>query len=347
MAGIERTSRRKDSLHQGSVDRQPKTVPVTGRRPRKVSDGGMPPVMARSSTVGRSLYLNKTPRKVKRRFDVSMNTRGVEMRLPALPHVGLGWRAASFVLAGLLIFVLYQVFTLPMFQVQTAEVNGLQRLTNAQVFEALELSNQPVFLLDSEELRQSLLETFPEISQAQVSVSLPNSVMITVTERTPILIWQTPGQSYLVDNDGMPFPLRESMQTAGMPIVEAEELEIVRSIPELSPEELSIVEQIMGQLPPELIVKTGPQRLISPEMAAAVLLLDKAAPDGATLIYNKEHGLGWLDRRGWTVYFGRPQDIEMKYQVFQHLWERLKGEESRPSLVSVEYIHAPYYRLGQ
>ncbi len=160
-----------------------------------------------------------------------MNARGVEMRLPALPHVGLGWRAASFVLAGLLIFVLYQVFTLPMFQVQTAEVNGLQRLTNAQVFEALELSNQPVFLLDSEELRQSLLETFPEISQAQVSVSLPNSVMITVTERTPILIWQTPGQSYLVDNDGMPFPLRESMQTGGMPIVEAEELEIVRSVP--------------------------------------------------------------------------------------------------------------------
>ncbi len=65
-------------------------------------------------------------------------------------------------------------------------------------------------------------------------------------------------------------------------------------------------------------------------MAAAVLLLDKAAPEGATLIYNKEHGLGWLDRRGWTVYFGRPQDIEMKYQVYQHLWERLKGEEIPP-----------------
>lgn len=347
MAGTERTPRRSSSLRSGQVDRQQKTVPATGRRPRKTGDSGMPPVMARASTVSRSAYFPKPQRKVKRRFDFSVNTQGVEMRLPALPHVGLGWRAASFALAVFLVFAIYQFFTLPMFQVQNAEINGLQRITSQQVFEALEVVNTPVFLLDSQEISQTLLDEFREFSQAQVAITLPNSMVITVTERTPVLIWQTPSGSNLVDNEGMPFPLRENTVVTGLPTVEAEDLEYVSSAPQISEETLTILEQMLGQIPPELKVVSGPQRLISPEMAAAVLQLAKAAPEGAILIYSKDHGLGWKDRRGWPVYFGRPQDIEMKYQVYQYLWERLKGEENRPSLISVEYIHAPYYRLGQ
>lgn len=346
MAGTERTSRQ-GSTARRTPDRQQKTVPVTGRKPRKINEGGMPPVMARNPTVPRPANLRKPQHKVKRRFDVSMNTRGLEMRLPAVPQFGVGWRAASFILAGLLIFGLYQVFTMPVFKVQSLEINGLYRVSSQQVYEALNLSNTPVFMLDSQEIANSLMQEFPEFSQAQAAVSLPNSVVITVTERTPVLIWQTPGVSYLVDYEGMPFPLRESMQTGSLPIVQAEELEIARTVPEITAETLSIVEQILGYIPAELNVETKDKRLISKEMAAAVLLLNQATPEGATLIYSKEHGLGWQDRRGWPVYFGRPQDIEMKFQVYKYLWEQIKAEEGRPSLISVEYIHAPYYRLGQ
>ena len=37
----------------------------------------------------------------------------------------------------------------------------------------------------------------------------------------------------------------------------------------------------------------------------------------------------------------------MKYAVYEALWEQLKGEGLQPSFISVEHVHAPYYRLEE
>ncbi len=69
-------------------------------------------------------------------------------------------------------------------------------------------------------------------------------------------------------------------------------------------------------------------------------------PADTLLVYDSVHGLGWNDPKGWEVYFGsEDQDMEMKLAVYQALVDRLENEGIQPAMISVEYVHAPYYRM--
>jgi len=71
-------------------------------------------------------------------------------------------------------------------------------------------------------------------------------------------------------------------------------------------------------------------------------------PEGTTLIYEPDYGLGWDDSRGWKVYFGKTTgDMSMKITMYQALVDNLTQRGVAPSMVSVEYPNAPFYRLGQ
>jgi hypothetical protein len=74
--------------------------------------------------------------------------------------------------------------------------------------------------------------------------------------------------------------------------------------------------------------------------------MNEAKPDKTPLIYSEEHGLGWKDSRGWQVYFGKNTDgIETKLNVYRAIVKRLKKDGTHPSIISVENVHAPYYRV--
>ena len=85
---------------------------------------------------------------------------------------------------------------------------------------------------------------------------------------------------------------------------------------------------------------------LSPDLVAAILALGEKMPADTLLVYDSEHGLGWNDPNGWQVYFGQEdQDMEMKLSVYETLVDHLKNEGIQPELISVEYVHAPYYRM--
>ena len=69
-------------------------------------------------------------------------------------------------------------------------------------------------------------------------------------------------------------------------------------------------------------------------------------PADTVLVYDSEHGLGWNDPNGWEVFFGdEDQEMDMKLLVYQALVEHLQSEGIQPAMISVEYVHAPYYRM--
>jgi hypothetical protein len=82
-------------------------------------------------------------------------------------------------------------------------------------------------------------------------------------------------------------------------------------------------------------------------MVKAVLLLSEKGPTGVKLIYDPVHGLGWTDRRGWNVYLGNEDEIETKLQVYRSIMEHLKAQESLPTVINIQYLHAPFYRLEE
>ncbi len=92
----------------------------------------------------------------------------------------------------------------------------------------------------------------------------------------------------------------------------------------------------------------GARPFLGHDLAAAIAILSPNLPEGAALIYDPKYGLGWTDPRGWQVYFGHSDgDMNIKFQVYQSMVDYLTQRNVQPTLISVEYPDAPFYRVEQ
>jgi len=79
-----------------------------------------------------------------------------------------------------------------------------------------------------------------------------------------------------------------------------------------------------------------------------VLSLKDHVPEGTTLQYDPQFGLGWRDPSGWLVYFGQDtNNIEIKLAEYQTIVQEISKQNINPTLISLEFLHAPYYRVEQ
>jgi len=323
--------RKKRETHKGTdFGFRYKSSPDKGTRKRKTRQydsavRSMPPVMVRGQLSGESLSLRKGKKKARRRVDLTLNVPGAEMRLPALPEFSFSMRWVSGLIVLGLSFLLYQLWSSPTFMIQEAELIGLQRLSSRDVNTVLRLVDEPIFMVNPGELKSKIMTSFPEFSQVQIEVSLPNSVRVTVDERVPILTWRQDSRTVFVDANGVAFPLRGESATAPSLVVEA-----------TSPPPTNV----------DALPDFGsPAQFMPVEMVSAILSMSAQAPQGIPLAYDAQHGLGWKDPNGWEVYFGQLKDMAAKLNIYQALMKKLEKEGFKPTLVSVEYIHSPYFRI--
>jgi hypothetical protein len=354
MRPTDESSRRSDEIRRRRLQQSHALQNGAVTRRRKLVTPAPPPVMARTPLSGAAQPVRRdagrTQKRGRRLYNVSLNpAQGAEMSLPALPRLSLNWRMVSCALVLLLGFALYQLWTSPSYRVDAAQVTGLGRVTSNDVNTALGVTGKPVFTLDANKLHSDLLAAFPEFNEAQVLVEIPNSVLITVTERLPVMVWLQEGKSYLVDKDGMTFPLRHEGATGELPVVDAAGAPPGVVLPDKQGPSLQdvTISKITGVPLPGVPAPTKAAPLLSTEMVQSILLISEQAPAGAKLIYDPLHGLGWKDRRGWDVFLGDEQEIAVKLNVYRSILDHLKGTENRPVIISVEYVHAPYYRLEQ
>jgi cell division protein FtsQ len=281
------------------------------------------PVMVRGEAYGLPVTERKQS-KPKRRYDVPLKVAGAEIRLPALPRIEVGWRLVSAMLAALLIFLLYYAWTAPFFIVQKVDVSGLTRLSEQSVNAQLDLAGKPVFVMNPVQIKKTLVYSFPEFISVDVRVKFPNTVKVSVEERVPILVWRQDGNSILVDANGYAFPVRGTTDIEPSLVVEA-------TSPPPSPGMTDQQETLVRFLPVEMV--------------SGILSMSALTPQNTPIIYDSQHGLGWKDKKGWEVYFGDMRDIDMKLNVYKAIISELKQEKIEPVLISVEFVHAPYYRL--
>ncbi|HEX7975189.1 MAG TPA: FtsQ-type POTRA domain-containing protein [Anaerolineales bacterium] len=372
MPGLSNSSRRSDDIRSRRSTRTSPAAPVLKKRQPRSTQHTPPPVMVRSSVESASLpearrnsHASHTAniwrgKNARRRYDVALGVPGAEFRLPSLPQVRMNWRWLSALLVLGLGFALYMVWSSPNFRVEQAKINGLKRLSTKDVNAVLALGNRPIFTLDPKGMEQKLQRSFPELSAVSVTVGLPNSVVITATERIPVLIWRLNGHSDLVDADGMAFPLRSEAQPGSLPVVEASSPPpALDSVAPAAVADAPVTDQATADLlgispttpdtrsPAAVQPKTASRRFLTPQMVAAVLTLNAQKPQNTPLVYNAQHGLGWKDGRGWDVYFGDITEIDTKLSLYKEIVKQLQAQEVQPVLVSVEYTHAPYYRAQQ
>jgi hypothetical protein len=301
----------------------------TARRSKK-ANANLPPILIRGGMAGVPVKPRKLGAPPKRRYDVALNVPGAELHLPALPAIRLNWRLASGLLTAFLLALLFHLWTSPNYRIDMVEVTGLKRLTDNDINTVLGLSGQPIFAAEPQHIQQALQQAFPDLKSITVKVGLPAKVLVTVDERLPVISWQQDGREQWIDAEGMAFPPRGN----------GGKLVIVEAKDSPSAPEPSLVKASLEK------ASSGARRLLSPEMVAAIEKIATQAPQDTPLLFTNDHGLGWQDPHGWNVYFGLDiSNMEMKLLVYQAMVERLQKDGIQPALISVEYIHAPYYRL--
>lgn len=315
---------------------------VSPRRQKRLSKpSGTIPVMARG---GMESMASRRPRRPqpKRRFDISLRSLaadapGAEVRLPAMPRLHVGWRLLSGSIVLMLIACLYMLWKSPAFHISDVQAFGLQRLTVADLSSAMAVSGDSAFFINTRELEETLQQLYPELSSVDVSIELPGTLTVNAVERQPLISWVQGSTETWIDADGVSFMPR------GTPATALVQIKAQAAPPGSMPTQLAPVASSLA----DPTLATVPQMRIKPELVSAILALSSVAPENTLLLYNTDYGLGWNDKQhGWKVFFGSDvQEIQQKLIVYQALAVKLDAEGIQPELISVEFLHAPFYRM--
>jgi hypothetical protein len=292
----------------------------------------MPPVMVRNSyqAISGANRKNK-PKRIKRRYDIPVSnpqTPGVEIRLPSIPEFRIGWRFLSLVLMSSLFILLNYLWNSPLFQISQVDVTGALRITPNEIINVLDVLGKSVFLSDPKQMEAILAKSFPELTDISVMVEFPAQVMVEVIERVPMILWTYNEESYWIDGNGYVYK----------PQGDADNLVVVIS-------DVPPPFEISRQLE---LKEDDNHGIISHELVSAIFKIKTQAPEEADIIFESHHGLGWRNKKSWDVYFGTDvTQIESKFLVYRGVVEKLNSDGIKPTLITVEYLDSPYYRMEQ
>jgi cell division septal protein FtsQ len=262
------------------------------------------------------------PKRRRRRSEMRMGVQSIDYtttaaapRLnvsPLLAFVrGRGARLVGLLLLAGLGWGLYILFATPRFFVYGAAIHGNTAVSSLEIYRAGGIDSQNIFWLSAADITQKI-EALPNIKSAQVTLTLPARVTITVVERHPELAWQTNQALWWVDEEGTIVPPKENVE--GM---------------------LRIIDD--DQLPVEAGVKVDPT-IIRGAQSLRIL-----APDVSIIRYSRAKGLTVATPEGWPVYLGNGNEIKAKLVVLTALLADLKARNVAPAFIDVRNPLRPVY----
>ncbi|MBW8009837.1 MAG: FtsQ-type POTRA domain-containing protein [Chloroflexi bacterium] len=297
--------------------RKPKRVK---QRSKSLAFRSAPPTVSRSSMV-QTPGRRKKRKESRRRFILSLPTTGAEVRLPVVPVIPVGWRLISGALVIVLVTVINHLLSSVDYRVSGIQVVGAERLSAQEIYLGLGLTEASIFSIAPAAVLEDLNASFPELVDVSVSVQFPAEVIINVGERQPVIALIQSDRSLWIDLNGVAFKPRGEMQ--GLVNLQA-----------------------MDDLPSLQDDEDGESNLMTPAMVEAVLTMNTFVPQATTLLYDSRHGLGWVDPKGWQVYFGdTPENMPSKLIMYSIVVQALEERGITPVFISLEHLDAPYYRL--
>lgn len=337
---------RKSSLSRAEQLRQRRDESTQTRAARSRTYASHPaayPVTVRNGSGSR--VHERSKKRPRRQYYYSVGATGTEIRLPAIPTIRADWKWVSVAITLVMIVLIFFMMKSPEFAISTPEVVGLERLASADLETVLRLQGTSILDLNVNVARTQLAMAFPELKNIQITTSLPAKITITAQERQPVLVWQNGDTTLWVDTEGVIIPPRGQVEP--LPTIQADALPPLSnslSMADNSPAEAAII------LPPmvEASILQNWGRQMDKDLLLTALKLTKFVPEGTTIAYSNQHGLGWMDTQGWYVYIGLTMDeIDLKMTEYQEIVKQVQRMGLSPKLISVETVHAPYLRMEQ
>lgn len=277
-----------------------------------------------------------------RRVQYKVASNGVETRMFTLPTFHFNWQWVSGILSVVFIAVALLFTNLTVFQVNSISIDGLKRLTPEDLAPVIQKHVSSIFMVNRNDLVESLSFAFPELTIQSLRTALPSSLKITVTERQPILSWTSGDSSLWVDAEGVVFPPRGDSGSI-LYIYSNDAMPLTRSTP-IPTDPLNYLNIALDRAEKKLTPEEALKHM-DPAVIKAAIDFSTQMPEGSALVYDSVSGMGWKDSRGWTVYFGSTlEHMAFKQSEYQAIVDRLASLGITPTTISVEYADAPYYR---
>ncbi|MCJ7694442.1 MAG: FtsQ-type POTRA domain-containing protein [Anaerolineaceae bacterium] len=307
----------------------PKGMPlqqrVTTRQPASSSKSG--PVTNNSSN--------------RRKVYMPVNKTGTEIIFPSIPNIQVGWRIASGIIFIFAFIAFIALMNSSVFQVSAINLTGALRLSGEEILQQLDIEGKPIVNMIPLYIENKILSTFHDIKTVKLNIGLPASINLSVEERLPAVLWIDENEKSLwIDEEGFTFPVRGE---ATLPI----KVQAIGSPPSFTAGISNVGQDLIALLPEnDKLIEIVAD--VNPDLIAAILSLRSIVPEESILLYDPQYGLGWLDSRGWRVFFGsNTENIDQKLAQYQVIVDELQVRNIQPVLISLEFLHAPYYRLEQ
>ena len=264
----------------------------------------------------------------------------------------VGWRLVSLIFVAGFAFGIYTLWNAPQFLISNISVQGLQRISEEQVLQEIQIDGLRIFEIDRNAIKTVLQRAFPEMWDISIHLIMPNQVTILLIERQPMIAWDYGEIKMWIDAEGYLIPAR----TEGLEVltIKADALPAyvlaMNNPKESNVEDDEVIQNIIydkpvikGDLQESLFFAF--QKQITPNLLTAILQLNAWMPEEKELLYEAMRGVGWKDVRGWNVFIGsKLESINDKMVMYETIIRQLDKEGIKPAMVSVEFLHAPFYR---
>lgn len=222
------------------------------------------------------------------------------------------YQAAGLVFLLLLVALTTFLFRSASFYVWDARVIGTHWLEPEYVYQMSGLANTSIFYVNPSEVADALM-ALPSVKGVNVRCQLPNTVVIYVTERRPLAIWQSDGVQYWVDGDGMLFERFTDM-----------------------PDPVVIVEQ------DDITRRPGEQ--VNTHVLDAVLELHALLPEVSAFGYSRAEGLLFTMANGHQVMAKADCDPVKVVSALAAVEQELTARRLSPGVVDLRFGRRAYWR---
>ncbi len=321
---------RRQQRSQQNASRVSKRAAYPAIMPAVVTRGGAGTPVVRRAT--------SRPR---RKMIIPLANPGAEIHVPAIPSIRPGWRLVSGFIILVTSGIIFALLNAPFFQISNPQIDGIQRVSAADIEAVLGVQGMPVVEFDPQAARLALANSFHELKDIHVQLSIPARLKIRISERQPLIEWQHGDQPRWIDEEGVLFSPRGD---GGSLLVVQSNTTAPLQKPVAAP-----VEDGQAELPKQgEAVQEPVYEKLDRDLLDAVLKLSSIMPQGTILVYSGEQGLGWLAPEGWQVYVGAWLDnLDTKLKVYSALVDYLNRQGIRPMLISIAQPNAPFYRMEQ
>jgi POTRA domain, FtsQ-type len=258
---------------------------------------------------------------------------------------GLFWKLLGVLTGGVLLMLAANfAFAGNAFRIEQVTVVGTHNDALIRSIQKMGMQGQNIFLLNVPALSEQI-GALPLVSSVTLSKQLPNQLVVTVSERTPSLLWSTPQGVFSIDHNGVVIAAGSAGSAALNTIVDVSQQNgqnkgtRMRPGEHLKQADIAFASELFKQLPTVLGDNAFTLRYDGTIYANATDGSAQVAHGGTFIVKSED---------GWLAYLGGADDanpLENRLLELQQVLLLGQGQQLKIATIDLRYGSHPVYTL--